>query len=122
MAELSTSLHPVHVTCKAAAGVSFTRGLRGQLDATNTYVLGLIGEKGQITCEVPTEAAAGYFLGNQINGSAAIPAVASEAVVPADIAYSAAAGKTSKTSAGAVRIGVWRTTTAADALGEIIPD
>lgn len=122
MAELATSLHPVHITCKAKANVSFTRGLRGTIQSDNTYDLSAATERGQVTCETPTESAGGYFLGNNINGSAAIPAVASEAVAPGDVAYSAASGKTSKTSTNAVRVGMWRTTTAQDALGEIIPD
>lgn len=123
MAELNTTLNVVPVTAKASAGVSFTRGLRGVLESTGTYALAGISEQGQLVADTPTDAAAGYFLGANINGSAAIPAVASEAVVVGDVAYTAASGKTSKTSTNATRIGIWSQAASADGvIGTIIPD
>ena len=121
MAYPVTTLGVTPITCKASAAVSFTRGLRGTLvgvaDGVPTYDLAGLAEIGQVACDTPTEAAAGYFLGAAMNESTNIPAVASENVTAGAIAYTAASGLTSVTSTNAVRVGIWRTTTASAAVG-----
>lgn len=123
MAYPVTTLGVTPITCKANTNVSFTRGLRGTLvgtaDGAPIYDLSAIGEIGQVVCDTQTDAAAGYFLGAALNESVNIAASASENVTAGAVAYTAAAGQFSVTSTNAVRAGIWRTTTAANAVGII---
>ena len=124
MANPITTLGVTPISCKANTNVSFTRGLRGVLIGNNggapTFDLAGIGDIGSVVADTPTPAAAGYFVGASIQESAVIPAVASENVTAGDIAYTAASGQTSKTSTNALRVGIWRETTASGAVGSII--
>jgi hypothetical protein len=123
MAYPVTTLGVTPITCKANTNVSFTRGLRGVLvgtaDGAATYDLAGLAEIGQVVCDTQTDAAAGYFLGASVQESTNIPASASENVTAGAVAYTAAAGQYSVTSTNATRAGVWRTTTAANAVGII---
>ncbi len=118
-----TTLGVTPITCKASASVSFTRGLRGVnvgvADGVPTYDLAGIDQIGGVFCDTQTDAAAGYFLGASAQESTNVPAVASEAVTAGQIAYTAASGLCSVTSTNAVRVGIWRTTTASAAVGII---
>lgn len=119
-----TTLGVTPISCKATTNVSFTRGLRGVQIVNNggvpTFDLAGIDQIGNVVCDTQTDVAAGYFQGASTQEVVAMPASASENVTSGDIAYTAAAGQCSKTSTNAIRVGVWRETTAANAVGTII--
>lgn len=65
-------------------------------------------------------AASEPFMGASMQDGGKVPALASEATVVGDLAYSAADGKFSKTSANAVLVGRWTMAASADGvLGEV---
>jgi hypothetical protein len=93
-------------------------GVRVTLASTGLAALSLISVRGDFTtlqtipASKPGEAASMQSAGR-------VPALASEAVSAGDPAYSAASGQYSKTSASAVLVGKWYTTTASGAIGEV---
>jgi len=117
MAEMATyiGIEQRTVTANAAIG----RGLRGTLNSSGTLDLSAIGVAGDyvalhdIEANKPGAAAS-------IAGGGKVPAVASEATLVGDIAYSAASGQFSKTAAGAVAVGKWvLAASGAGVLGEV---
>lgn len=116
MAELATyvGVEPRTEIC----GVDVARGLRVTLNASGVVVLAGLAVRGDYIALIDgknTEPSTFVSL----SGGGKVPAQASEAVNTGDLAYSAAAGQTSKTVTSAVLMGRWTTTTASGTLGEV---
>jgi len=102
-----------------ATSVAIVRGVRLTLDSSGTVSAAAIGVKGEFA-SLEAIAASSTGAAVSMNGGGKIPALASEAVAVGDAAYSAAAGKFSKTSTSAVAVGVWSMAASGDGvLGEV---
>lgn len=118
MAEMATyvGIEPRTVTANAAA----VRGIRLTLNSSGTCDAAGITDAGDYVSLAAIEAAkTGPAV--SIHGGGKVPALASEAVAVGDPAYTAAAGKFSKSSgSSAVLIGKWALAASGDGvLGEI---
>lgn len=118
MAEMATyvGIEPRSINLTAAAvsrGIRVTRnssGLCAAQDAT---------KKGDYVT-LQSGAASETISAASLGGGGKVPALASEAVAVGDLAYSAAAGKFSKTSTSAVLVGRWTQAASGDGvLGEV---
>lgn len=118
MAELATytGVTPISKTLTAVAAA---RGVRLTLASTGLCAVSALGERGDyglLRDGVASEVVPVVPLGTP----AKIPALASEACAVGDAAYSAAAGKFSKTSTNAVLMGKWVLAASGDGvLGEV---
>lgn len=118
MADIATytGVTPIAKTLTNAA---CARGLRVALDSSGTISAAAIGVRGDyVTMQ---DGVANQVIEVTPAGTPAkVPAVASEAVAVGDTAYSAAAGKFSKTSTSAVLMGKWVMAASGDGvLGEV---
>jgi hypothetical protein len=117
MAEMATYIGIEPRTINA--NVAIARGLRGTLNSSGTSDLSPIGEVGDMVALADIEAAKPGPAAS-VHGGGKVPAVASEATIVGDLAYSAASGRFSKTAAGAVAIGRWTlAASGAGVLGEV---
>jgi len=117
MAEMATyrAVAPVTITANAALvrGIRVSLTSAGVCDAGDATVLGEY-----VTLQAIEAAKVGAAV--NMHGGGKVPALASEAVAVGDPAYSAAAGKFSKTSTNATLLGKWTLAASGDGvLGEV---
>lgn len=112
MAEIATYINATPRTILLTAA-AVARGLRVIRSSTGACAVADATARGDYMTldDIP---ASSYGRGQSMSGPAEVPAVASEAVVVGDLAYAAAAGKTSKTSTNAALVGRWTQAASAD--------
>jgi hypothetical protein len=118
MADMATyrAIDPIPIK---ATAVAQARGLRVSLDSSGTTAAAAIGVRGDFVTIEAIEASAFGAASALTHGK--VPALASEATVVGDDAWSSADGKWSKTSGGgAIFMGRWTQAASGDGvLGEV---
>lgn len=107
MAELASTIGVVPITVTLTAAGAVVRGIRITLDSTGAGAASAISERGDFVCDQAI-ALSERGIGYSMSGGGVVAAVASEATVVGNPAYSAANGKWSQSSGGgAVLCGKW---------------
>lgn len=118
MAELATYTGVTPISKKLTA-VAAARGVRLVLDSSGTVSVAGSTVRGDYV-SMQDGAASEVIIVTPLGTPAKVPALASEATVVGDIAYSAASGKFSKTATSAVAVGKWTLAASGDGvLGEV---
>lgn len=118
MAELATYIG-VDPRTIIANSVAQARGVRVTRNSAGTTAVADNTSRGDYVTAVAI-AASEPGMAFSMNDGGKVPALASEATVVGDLAYSAASGKWSKTSTGAVLLGRWTQAASGDGvLGEV---